>query len=807
MKKFKYSVLFLAIFSFYSYASENSEYDLSLMHGDTSSIDISSIQKANSLISGTWPMTVIVNDKSYGVLPVSVKVNAGNASIGWNKELLNSLPFGEELYDKLLSEKNHEDAVKCEINQAQMSLDCQVQQKYLRLTQTNYANKVARDNGENALMATYRLNYSRYNSADNGSNDSLSAYVMAGANFGAWRARTSFYTSEGQSNSSGVSDSVLYRNFDQINSQLKVGYDFTTNNMLDSFRYKGISLATDVSMLPPEAVDFMPVVTGNVRTNATVSVKKDGVIIYQENVPPGQYQLRNLPSVQGAFTVEEREADGSTTERTYYSTGLSQFIRKDQFRYEAVIGSFAGNTPGSDPKFVMATLQYGLTESLNFYGGGIYADNYQAYVLGSVVNLGLLGGLSLDQTQTSATIDTKKNTSVSGSQTKLQYSKHFDSTGTQLYTGFTQYGSDTYLNLSDFATSESTYASNYALKSRTSVGVTQSVGSSYVNMQYQNDTYQKNRSRSTLSASLSGTIDSERFNNPMWSLQYQESMYKNQHYSDTDRQVFISISVPVGQSRRTYLTQSMQTDMKGTSRLQTGVSGVNADNTANYSFSYARNASDSASSNNFYSSAGYKGSAAGISGYASTSGRDSQYGGQVQGSVVLTEDQFAMSSRALTKESTVALIDTKGVSGAKVNQAQTSFLGTGLVDSLSPYRYNRMSLDANSLPVDAIADTTTKIIAPTKGAVAKASFNVDRKQIAVITLDNISKTPPTGAPVTDDKNSPIGMVSNTKEVYLDKFDIKQTRIIRWENGSCQLSLNARTLTERGSIKLYSGVCK
>ncbi|EBY6849600.1 fimbrial biogenesis outer membrane usher protein [Salmonella enterica subsp. enterica] len=807
MKKFKYSVLFLAIFSSHLYASENNDYDLSLMHGDVSGIDISALQQANSLVSGTWPMTVLINDKSYGVLPVTVKLIAGKAHIIWEKDLLNSLPFSEELYDKLLSRKDTGSDIECDINHASMSLSCQVAQKEMRLAQTNYANKIARDDGVNALMATYRVNYSRFNSADNGDNDTVSAYLMGGANFGAWRARTSLYTSDGQSGSSGLTDSVVYRNFDKLNSQLKMGYDFTTNSILDSFRYKGISLATDVSMLPPDAVDFMPVVSGNVKTNATITVKKDGVIVYQENVPPGQYQLSSLPSIQGAFTVEEREADGSTTERTYYSSGLSQFIRKDQFRYEAVLGSYAGNTPGKKPDFILATAQYGLTQNLNLYGGGIYADDYNAFVFGSVANLGMLGAVSVDQTKTSANINTNKKKTVSGTQTKLQYSKLFDSTDTQLYTGFTTYGHGSYLNISDFADANDTYNYGYSLKSRTSLGITQSVGSKYVNVQYQNDTYKENRSRSTFSASLSGTLDNEWMNNPMWNIQYQESRYKNQNYRDTDRQLFASISVPLGQSRRMYLTQSMQSDMKGGGRLQTGISGINEDNTANYSLSYAHNSSGESSSNNVYSSAGYKGSSVGMSGYASASGHDSQYGGQLQGSLVVTADQFAISSQALTKESTIALVDTTGVSGAKVNQAQTSFLGTGLVDSLSPYRYNQMSLDATSLPVDAIAETTSRVIAPTKGAVAKASFNVDKKQIAVITLNATSKVPPTGAVVRDEKNNSIGMVSGTKEVYLDKFDLKQKRIIQWENGSCQLQLNESTLTENNSIKLYSGVCK
>lgn len=455
----------------------------------------------------------------------------------------------------------------------------------------------------------------------------------------------------------------------------------------------------------------------------------------------------------------------------------------------------------------MATTQYGLAQNLNLYGGGIYAESYHAYVYGSVINLGILGALSVDQTKTSATKSTKRRNPVTGSQTKLQYSKHFDSTGTQFYGGLTTYGHGTYLNLSDVATAENLYSSSYTLKSRTSIGLTQSVGSNHVNLQYQNDIYQRERSRATFSASMSGTLESKRFNNPTWSLQYQESRYKNQQYGNADRQMFLSISMPLNPSRRTYLTQSIQSDMKGVGRLQTGISGVSEDNTANYSVSYAHNASGNKANNNFYSSAGYKGSVAGVSGYASVSGHDSQYGAQVQGSAVMTKDKLALSSRFLTKESTIALIDTAGVSGAKVNQAETSFMGTGLVDSLSPYRYNRMWLDANSLPVNAIADTTTKIVAPTKGAVAKASFNVDRKQIAVITLDSNSQVPPTGAPVTDDKNNPIGMVNNTKEVYLDKFDLAQNRNIRWENGSCKLSINEKTLTEHGSIKLFSGACK
>lgn len=806
MKALKLSAFIMSFLSSDLYADELAEYDLSLIHGRVERIDITAITTGKGVLSGTYPMTIVLNEKSYGLIPVTMTVISGEMHIIWNQELLNALPFSDKLYDILLHSSILSGPVACEIDLAAMTLSCKVDQKELRPSQTNYANKAARDNGVNAFMASYRINYNRYKAHDGDSNENSNASVLTGANIGAWRARTKLYTSSNNKEGTNINESVIFRNLNSINSQIKIGFDFTANNMLDSFRYKGVSLATDTSMLPPESVDFMPVVSGTVHTNATITVKKNGTIVYQENVPPGQYLLKGIPSIQGEFTVEEREADGTLTIRSYYGSGLSQFIRKDEFRYESVVGTYAGYSSAYKPEFLLGTAQYGLTENMNVYSGGIIASQYNAIVYGTLANIGMLGALSADNTHSVATKVTSSNSRFSGSQSKIQYSKRIDSTATQLYLGTAMYNQN-FLGFSDYTEIGNYYNSDYALKSRQSAGIIQPFGKNYVNIQFQKNTYKRDITKENYIVSLNGVLENRKLNSSTWSLQYQNLSYKSQIYSNVDHQLFVSISTPLGINRKTYLTQAIRADKAGSGRYQTSLSGTSDDSKSNYNIGYIRDVFNDTENNTFNGSVGYKGSATGVDGYVSGSNSSSQLGGQLQGSLVFVGNQLAMSSRPLSRESTIALIDTAGISGAKVNHSETSFLGTSIVDNLSPYRFNKMSLDASSLPADVVAGATAKNFAPTKGAVAKITFDIEKKNIAIITLDHLSNPPPLGVSIFDENDREIGMVSNMNEIYIDKFDEKQKRTIRWGNNNCNLIVNDNFLAESNSIKLYSGNCK
>ena len=51
-------------------------------------------------------------------------------------------------------------------------------------------------------------------------------------------------------------------------SKLTVGEDYLSSDLFDSWRYTGLSLASDESQLPPKLRGYAPEVSGIARTNA-----------------------------------------------------------------------------------------------------------------------------------------------------------------------------------------------------------------------------------------------------------------------------------------------------------------------------------------------------------------------------------------------------------------------------------------------------------------------------------------------------------------------------------------------------------
>lgn len=91
-----------------------------------------------------------------------------------------------------------------------------------------------------------------------------------------------------------------------------VGESATTGDVFDSIDFRGAQLASDDNLYPNSMKGFAPVIRGIALSNARVTVKQSGYIIYQTYVSPGPFEIRDLYSMtsSGDLTVLVTEADG-----------------------------------------------------------------------------------------------------------------------------------------------------------------------------------------------------------------------------------------------------------------------------------------------------------------------------------------------------------------------------------------------------------------------------------------------------------------------------------------------------------------
>ena len=136
---------------------------------------------------------------------------------------------------------------------------------------------------------------------------------------------------------------------------LTIGDSSTSGDVFDSFQFRGLKLASDPSMWPDSQRGFAPTVRGIAQSNAEVTIKQNGYIIYQTHVPAGSFEITDIypTTSSGGLHVIIKEADGS--ERSFFQpfSSVPIMLRENMIRNEFTMGNIA--------------LREALTKSISFY--------------------------------------------------------------------------------------------------------------------------------------------------------------------------------------------------------------------------------------------------------------------------------------------------------------------------------------------------------------------------------------------------------------------------------------------------------
>ena len=95
-------------------------------------------------------------------------------------------------------------------------------------------------------------------------------------------------------------------------------------------------------MLPDSLQGYAPTIRGVAQTNARVTVRQNGYIIYNTYVAPGPFALDDLypTSSGGDLEVTITEADGRETRYIQAFAAVPTLLREGTWRYSATAGQF-----------------------------------------------------------------------------------------------------------------------------------------------------------------------------------------------------------------------------------------------------------------------------------------------------------------------------------------------------------------------------------------------------------------------------------------------------------------------------------
>ncbi len=333
---------------------------------------------------GTYSVDVYTNESWKGRYDVDVKRSAdGKPQICYTAEMLQNFGLSPEKLDSTktsnekfcgtLSQWNSEPALKDTFSASTMRLDFSVPQRLMDGSSSGYIPPQFWDEGITALNLGYMANY--YNIMKSDSNDKgASAYLGVNAGFSSngWLLRHSGnYTWDENSgeNKWNSNQTYLQRPIAAMKSILTMGQFSTNGTFFDAISLIGLDLHTDDLMYPDSMRSYAPVVNGVAQTNALVTVRQDGNIIYQTTVTPGPFSLTDVyPSGTGNdLIVTLQEADGRTSTWSIPYDSVVQLLHPDMSLYGIAAGQVDEDGLKDKPTIGQGSFQYGLNNTFTLY--------------------------------------------------------------------------------------------------------------------------------------------------------------------------------------------------------------------------------------------------------------------------------------------------------------------------------------------------------------------------------------------------------------------------------------------------------
>lgn len=287
------------------------EFETSLLVGKSAQGDISRFYTDSKIPSGKQLADLYVNNNWKGQFEIEIDHDGKVISLSSNDVKKLNLNLSPSVIEKIQQQDvipidSLVPNVHYKFNINELRLDMTVPQVALKQSEANYVDPSLWNYGEPAIIFSYNTNYYSYKEKKNAktSSDNFYATLNSGVNLGAWQFRdeSSYRNSSHGSSKWKNNTRYAYRPISQIKSGVKIGDFYTPAALFNSLRIRGIALATEMGMYPNSSQNFVPIIRGVAQTNALVSVYQNNNLVYQENVPPGEFSFNDLqPSAGGGI--------------------------------------------------------------------------------------------------------------------------------------------------------------------------------------------------------------------------------------------------------------------------------------------------------------------------------------------------------------------------------------------------------------------------------------------------------------------------------------------------------------------------
>ncbi|PFH04679.1 outer membrane usher protein [Collimonas sp. PA-H2] len=689
--------------------------------------------------------------------------------------------------------------------------------KGINVAMLDYQISAARYDGGNNAASTMNSSITEFNanpSATTQARNTLYAGLRGGFNLGDWRFRNfSTYNRgvDGEGHWQSVT-SYLQRDIASLGGQLTIGDSTTPGNFFDAFQFRGVQLSSDDGMLPDSQQGYAPTIRGVAQTNARVTVRQNGFVVYSTYVAPGPFVLDDLypTSTSGDLEVTITEADGRETKFRQAFSAVPTLLREGVWRYSVTGGQYrngystinAGSS-NAKPNFVQGTVARGLGKEYSVYGGVIGSDIYQSALFGVGKNLRDFGAISADVSQ--AHTKGPFNQNYDGQSLRFLYAKSFENYGTSVRMAGYRYSTGGFRTFQEAAQMQDLQNGQVLNNRRNQVRLelAQQLGSkggtAYASIQQQSywGTDQKDR--------LMQVGYSNFYKQFSYSIFYNYSTNLN---GPSNRQLMATLSIPLGDSR-SYARYTVAKGNNGEVTQQASVYGSALDDgrltynvTAAHSNQNDNSGSASASYLSQYGRVDF-GRAQG-SGYGQTT--LGMAGGLVAHGGGVTLSQPLGETMALVEAPDAANVGFEVYPGVR-----TDSRGNAVLANLSPYRVNRLAVRTEDLGDNVEVKNAALDVVPTRGAVVLAKFETSIGLRIMLNLSDKSGKPlPFGAKVENEQGQDMGIVGSEGQTFITGARESGVLNVKWGQGAaeqCSVKYHVPADKNPAPIRELNGQCE
>ncbi len=779
--------------------------------GLTNTADISRFNTRNALAPGVYRLDVMLNGQSMGRREIRFvsRNQLEGAQPCLNLEQLAQLGVVTQKLESTADTACRDvdqwiPMAGSSVDIESLTLNLSIPQLYINRYVRGYVDPAQWDKGVDAVLLNYNFTAGAVTAGEG--EDRAYLGLNGGVNLGDWRLR--HQGGQAWASRNGLvpyqqTATFLQRSLSTWRSQLTVGDSFSSGQILDGVRVRGITLASDDRMLAQSQQGHAPQVRGVADSNATVTVRQNGYTLYETTVAPGPFVIDDLypTGYGGDLNVSVTEVDGRRSTFVVPYSAAPHLLRYGATQYSATLGRVQQRgVSGTSPSVFQGTLQHGLVDNLSVYGGSTFSQGYGQGKAGLAMST-LLGGFALDTTHSRAQV--QGHGVISGQSWGLAYSKNVPFSGTHFALGAYRFSTSGYLSLPDAMNVQDLGRHGGSLdryarqKSRLDLTISQQLGEGTLSLYGSSIDYWSGRQGRQTSFTATYGATWKKLN---WSLSAQRSIISETHQlSDRERSddiffgrlaqpgrvenhLVLTLSMPLGDGPRAATLSSSFSrdagDVQG-SQQQVGVHGLLGEEAQTQYGLIGSRSKGNQDGSSFNAYAGYRGSEANWRAGYGQSRDSSQLSMSADGGLIAHGGGITF-SQSLGEAS--ALVYAPHAQGAQLGSsgAHIDKHGYGVLPSLRAFHTNAVDIDPEGMPVDVELKESNRSVVPTVGAVSLVKFETVSGRALVIKATHPDGRPlPFAAQVFDEHGREVGVIGQAGKAFVRGAADQGTLTVRW----------------------------